>query len=87
MIKDETIKKNKGNVENLAPEGANNMKDNMARQYREIAEAIESEGLGYALHGGGYITPDTDDEVLNKAIRQAIEGLEAIDRIIEPYKI
>lgn len=63
------------------------MKDNLARQYEEIAEAIESEGLGYAIHGGGYITPDTDDEMLNRAIRQAKEGLEIIDRIIGPYKI
>lgn len=56
-------------------------------QYEEIAQAIEIEGLGYALWPGGYISPDTDDEELNDAIEKAVEGIRTIERIIEPYRI
>lgn len=59
----------------------------LRNQYDSIAQAIESEGIGYALSGGGYILPNTDDEELNQAIEQAIEALGKIEDIIEPYKI
>ena len=58
--------------------------ERLERQYQEIAEAIESEGLGYAvLHG--YIEPYTDNKELNEAIVKAVQGLSTIERIIEPY--
>jgi len=54
-------------------------------QYRDIAESIEIDGLGGAITGG-YISPNTDNEKLNEAIAKAIEGLNTIERIIEPYR-
>lgn len=54
-------------------------------QYKEIAKMIEIEGIGYALWPGGYIEPDTDDEELNKAISQAIEGMQTILEKVSPY--
>lgn len=59
----------------------------MREQYQQIAQYIESEGLGYALWPGGYIQPDTDDEELNEAIKKAVEGIKKIEQIIEPYRI
>lgn len=59
----------------------------MREQYEEIAAAIESEGLGYALWPGGSISPNTNDERLNAAITKAIEGIKEIEEIIEPYRI
>lgn len=60
--------------------------ERLREQYEQIAQDIESQGLGYALWPGGYITPDTDDEELNEAITKAVEGIRKIEDIIEPYK-
>lgn len=63
------------------------MPNKEAREYyQEIAESIECDGLGGAFTGG-YIQPNTNDEVLNAAITQILEGLEVFERIIEPYMI
>lgn len=59
--------------------------DKLAEQYQRIADAIKSEGIEYAIHPGGYIEPNTDDEELNEAIRKTEEGIKTILRIIEPY--
>lgn len=61
--------------------------ERMMEQYREIAEAIETDGMGYAIYPGGYITPDTDDAVLNEYIRDAQRGMENIDRILEYFEV
>lgn len=58
----------------------------MREQYEEIAEAIEVEGLGYALVHG-YIKPNTNDERLNAAITRAIDGINELEEIIAPYRI
>jgi len=63
------------------------MSGTIREQYEEIAAAIESEGLGYALWPGGYIEPNTNDERLNAAITKAIEGIKEIEEIIAPYRI
>lgn len=61
-------------------------KEKLESQYQEIAEAIESEGLGYALTDGGYIRPDmTDDPELKEAIEKAIDACKTIMRIVKPY--
>jgi len=52
-------------------------------QYKDVAQTIESQGLGYALQH--YLTPDTDDEELNEAIRNAEESMRTIERIVYPY--
>lgn len=59
----------------------------LREQYQKIVEAIETQGLDYALTFGGYILPNTDDEELNEAIIKAKESLEKIEDIIGPYKI
>ena len=61
--------------------------ERLEEQYKLIAEAIEVEGLGYAIYPGGYISPNTDDEELNEAIREAIRGMEKILEIVDPYLI
>lgn len=55
-------------------------------QYQDIADAIETNGLGGALTGG-YIKPDTDDARLNGAIRMILSGLDELEEIIKPYRI
>lgn len=60
--------------------------ETIIQQYIEIAQVIDSEGLGYALHAGGYITPDmTDDPELKKHIKQAIESLHFIEDRVSEY--
>lgn len=59
--------------------------DNLREQYQDIADAIEMEGIGYALWPGGYIEPITEDAELNEAITKALEGIKTIERIMEPY--
>lgn len=60
--------------------------EKLARQYQTIADAIETEGLGYALTDGGYITPDmTDDPELKQAIKDARNACDEIKRIVGPY--
>lgn len=61
--------------------------ERMMEQYWEIAEAKESEGLGYAIYPGGYIEPNTDDEELNEAIRDARRGLKNIDSILTYFGV
>ena len=61
--------------------------ERLEEQYKLIAEAIEVEGLGYAIYPGGYISPNTDDEELNEAIREAARGMEKILEIVDPYLI
>jgi len=61
--------------------------ERLEEQYKLIAEAIEVEGLGYAIYPGGYISPNTDDEELNEAIREATRGMEKILEIVDPYLI
>lgn len=58
--------------------------ERLHKQYQEVAEIIEGEGLGYALVHG-HLESSTDDEVLNEAIKQAQESIKTINRIIEPY--
>lgn len=60
--------------------------DRLKRQYQEIADAIEMDGIGYAVLYGGHVQPNTDDEELNNAINMAISGLSKIDDIISPYR-
>jgi hypothetical protein len=61
-------------------------KELLEEQYQEIAEVVESEGLGYALTDGGYIRPDmTDDPDLKEAIQKAIDSCKTIMKIIKPY--
>ena len=58
----------------------------LEEQYQEIADIIDSEGLGYALTDGGYIKPEmTDDPELKEAIEKAVEGCKTILKIVEPY--
>ena len=60
--------------------------EKMVQQYKEIAEVMDSEGLGYALHAGGYITPDmTDDPELRRHIKQVIESLTFIEDKVSEY--
>lgn len=60
--------------------------EKLIKQYQEIADIIDSEGLGYALTDGGYIKPEmTDDPELKEAISQAIDNYKTIMRIITPY--
>ena len=66
---------------------SNEISDRLAEQYQQIAQDVESEGLGYAIWPGGYIQPNTDDERLNDAITKALEGIQEIEDIIEPYRI
>ena len=61
------------------------MSARLSEQYEEIADAIEMEGLGYALTDG-YIKPNTNDERLNGAITKAIEGMCVIEEIVGPYR-
>lgn len=62
------------------------MEEKHKEQYEEIGLAIAMNGIGYSLYGGGYVTPDmTDDPELKKYIEQAIEGIEGIMKIVEPY--
>ena len=62
--------------------------ETIIQQYIEIAQVIDSEGLGYALNAGGYITPDmTDDPELKKHIKQARESLRFIEDRVSDYMI
>jgi hypothetical protein len=55
-------------------------------QYQGIADAIEADGLGYALTKGGYIRPEmTDDPELKEAIQKAMDGCNTILKILKPY--
>lgn len=59
--------------------------EKLRKQYQNIADIIEVEGLGYAFTGG-YIKPNTDDGELNAAITKVLEGLAEFERIMMPYK-
>lgn len=64
----------------------NSKNDILEAQYKEMAEIIEVEGLGYALVGGGYLKPEhTDDLELKEAIQTAIESCNKIMNILSPY--
>jgi hypothetical protein len=51
---------------------------------QEVAEIVESEGLGYAITG--YLDADKiEDETLRELWKQAADILGKIEKIIEPY--
>lgn len=60
------------------------LSEKLIKQYEDLAQVIESEGLGYGL-SNGYFNSNTDDEELNEAIIQAEKSINKIEKILGPY--